>query len=142
MSNRLNAFAAAFALTLVTLGQASAAEVTTTNAAPRIVDMPSVIGAAYHDPRVAVNAAEVRNQGGFVVAGAARWQPVPAMVAVSDAFIAPGTITQAYRTRGVAANAGQVLRQGGFAVPGAVRWLPTAPATLEAQATNVRLGAL
>ncbi|WP_238184627.1 hypothetical protein [Methylobacterium trifolii] len=65
-----------------------------------------------------------------------------AEVAVSNAFTALGTITQAYRTRGIAANAGQVLRQGGFAVPGAVRWLPTAPATREAQATNVRLGAL
>ena len=39
---------------------------------PRI---PSVVGAAYHDQRVATNAVEVRRQGGFGVIGSVRWLP-------------------------------------------------------------------
>ena len=140
MTNRINTLAAALALTVATLSQAGAAEA---NEATQNFDMPTVIGAAYHDARVATNPAEVRRQGGFLVAEHTQWLPKAIEEkGVAGTFDVLAVIGAAYHDPRVALNAVEVRRQGGFATAGAVQWLPAAPLTGEARVEAVKLGAL
>lgn len=134
MSKNKQVFAATLLLSLAALGQAGAADDSTAEGARPTYGVPSVVGAAYHDARIATNAAEVRRQGGFATAGAVRWTASPdrtSQVAVVDL---PSVVGAAYHDQRVATNAVEVRRQGGFGVIGSVRWLPTAP---DATVTNV-----
>ncbi|CAO4186090.1 hypothetical protein CLBKND_04860 [Methylorubrum aminovorans] len=102
-----------------------------------------MVGAAYHDPRIATNGLEVFRQRGFAVAGATQWLSVaPAAKTVAGVFHVPAVIGAAYHDRSVALNAVEVRRQGGLATAGAVQWLPAAQATVAATAEGVKLGAL
>jgi hypothetical protein len=100
-----------------------------------------VVGAAYHDARIATNGTEVFGQGGFAVAGATQWPSVAREgKAVAGVFHIPAVIGAAYHDRGVALNAVEVRRQGGLATAGAVQWLSAAQ--VAARAESVKLGAL
>ena len=136
MTHRIRTFATAASLTLLALAPAAAAEVASG------FSVPAVIGAAYHAPGVALNASDVRKQGGLLVPSATRWVQARGETKSVEPFKAPGVITVAYRVPRIASDAYGVLRQGGFATAGVVRWLPAAPATAEADAGNVRLGSL
>ncbi|KQO76386.1 hypothetical protein [Methylobacterium sp. Leaf88] len=136
MTNRIRTFAAAAILTLGALAPAAAADVASS------FSVPAVIGAAYHAPGVALNASDIRRQGGLSVPSVSRWVQARAETVSVEPLKAPGVITRAYRNPRIASDASGVLRQGGFATAGVVRWLPTAPATAEADAGNVRLGSL
>lgn len=66
MTHRIRTFATAGSLTLLALAPAAAAEVASS------FSVPAVIGAAYHAPGVALNASDVRKQGGLLVPSATR----------------------------------------------------------------------
>ncbi len=135
-------FATALILTFAALGQAEAADASSAEGARQTYDVPSVVGAAYHDPRVATNAAEVRRQGGFAAAGAVRWTATPDQSAQAAVLDFPSVIGAAYHDPRVATNAAEVRRQGGAVTAGAIRWLPTAPTQTDARLHRVRVGAL
>jgi hypothetical protein len=89
---------AALALTLGTLAPAAA------EPARGTFGIPAVVGAAYHVPGVAVNAVEVRRQGGLLIPSVARWQPARDETAQAEPFKAPGVVTVAYRDPRIASS--------------------------------------
>ena len=136
MTHRTATLVAALTLTLGTLVTAVAEPDQGT------FSVPTVVGGAYHQPGVALNATDVRRQGGLLVPSVTRWDAARPAVAQAEPFKAPGVVTVAYRNPSIAPDAAGVLRQGGFATAGVVRWLPATPATAEASVGNVRLGSL
>lgn len=136
MTYRSAALAAVLTLTLGTFAPAVA------EPAQGTFSIPAVVGGAYHQAGVALNATDVRRQGGLLVPSVTRWDAARPAVAQAEPFKAPGVVTVAYRNPSIALDAAGVLRQGGFATAGVVRWLPAAPVTAEASVGNVRLGSL
>ena len=74
MSNRMNAFAAALALSFTTFGPVSAAEVAVSNA----FTAPGTITQAYRTRGIAANAGQVLRQRGFAAPSSVRWMPTAA----------------------------------------------------------------
>lgn len=135
MTNRISTVAIALTLTSGALAPAVAE--------PTLgFSIPAVIGGAYHQPGVAVNAAEVRHHGGLLVPAATRWVRTRDKTVSDVTFKAPAVVTIAYRDPRVATNSTEVRRQSGFATPSAVHWLPVAQPAVEANAGHVRLGSL
>ncbi|WP_336488379.1 hypothetical protein [Methylobacterium nigriterrae] len=142
MSKHQKIIATALFLTFANLGQAGAAEASSTDRARQGFDVLTVVGAAYHDARVATNAAEVRRQGGFATAGAVQWRIEDDRSIQGAVFDVPSVIGAAYHDARVATNPAEVRRRGGLATATAVRWLPSAPAATEAKSHRVRVGTL
>jgi hypothetical protein len=142
MTKNNQVVATALFLTFASLGQAGAADVPSANGTRHTYDVLSVVGAAYHDARVATNAMEVRRQGGFATAGAVRWTVAPDRSTRAAVVDMPSVIGAAYHEPAVATNAAEVRRQGGAVTAGAVRWLPAAPAQTDAGLRRLRVGAL
>lgn len=134
--------AAALALTAGTLAAASASEATASGPARNAITVPTVLGAAYHVPGIALSVVDVRSQGGLLVPNLTRWQRTPEPTTLAEPFKAPATFTVAYRNPRIATDAAQVLRQGGFATAGVVRWSPDATVTVEVNSGAVKLGSL
>lgn len=136
MTHRTAIFAVALILTHGNLAPAAAEPVHGT------FSIPAVVGGAYHQPGVALNAADVRRQGVLLVPSNTQREATRAAVAQAEPFKAPGVVTVAYRNPSIASDAAGVIRQGGFATAGVVRWLPANPVTAEVGVGSVRLGSL
>lgn len=142
MLNRINVSALAATLILAGSGLADAAEPNAALNTQRSFDVLPVVGAAYHDPRVATTSAEVHRQGGFAVAGATLWPIAASDIGVpGGTFNVPPVVGAAYHSPGVALNAAEVRRQGGLVTAGAVDWRPAAGTAVGLKVEAAALGA-